>query len=206
MPTDSLFSAVHQLATTSHPFSDADMSQPFHWRKHGEGVRLALIGTYHELRDLAASLANRRSQEGPTLTLAQQVLGQYHLAYRELQATLLGITDEQFEQESAAGEWPLRVILGHIVDAERAFFTLIHYGLEQQQAGTKRPFPFPSGEVERVAGSEDDFYDIIDNQSLSAVQRYYDEFHQRILTDLTALSDEQFLGPSPIWWEEEEYS
>lgn len=206
MPHNQLFSAVHQLAIASHAFSDVDMAQPFHWRKHGEGVRLALIGTYHELRDLAATLASQRNQEGPPRTLAQHVLGQYHLGYRELQVTLLGISDEQFEQEPAAGEWPLRIILEHIVDAERTFFTLIHYGLAQQQAGTAAPFPFPPGEVERVAGSEEDFYDIVDNQSLSAVQQYYDDFHQRILTELTAVSNEHFLGPSPVWWEEEVYS
>lgn len=206
MPHKQLFLAINQLASASHAFSDVDMGQPYHWHKHGEGTRLALIGTYHELRDLTAELISQRNQEGPAGTLAQQVLGQYHLAYRELQATLLGITDEQFEQEPAAGEWPLRVILGHIMNAERTFFTLIHCGLEQQQAGAERPFPFPPGEVERVTGSNEAFYDILDNQPLAAVWRSYDEFHQRVLEELVAVPDEQFLGPSPIWWEEEEYS
>jgi ankyrin repeat protein len=206
MPQNQLFSAINRLANASHAFSDVDMSQPFHWRKHGEGVRLALIGTYHELRDLAATLASQRSQNGPAVTLAQQVLGQYHLGYRELEAALLGVTNEQFEQEPAAGEWPLHIILGHIMNAERTFFTLIIYGLEQQQLGAQRPFPFPENEVERVNGSNDAFYDIIDNQSLSAIWRAYDEFHQHVLDKLVAVPDEQFLGPSPIWWEEEEYS
>lgn len=206
MPHNQLFLAINQLASVSHAFSDVDMGQPFHWRKHGEGVRLALIGTNHELRDLAATLASQRSQQGPAVTLAQQVLGQYHLAYRELQATLLGISDEQFEREPAAGEWPLRIILGHIMDAERTFFTLIYYGLEQQQAGIEPPFDFPPGEVERVTGDNDTFYDIIDNQPLATVLRSYDDFHQRVLDKLVAVPDKQFLGPSPIWWEEEEYS
>lgn len=206
MSENQLFLAINELAQASHAFTDVDMAQPFHWRKHDEGVRLALIGTYHELCDLAATLASRRSQQGPATTLAQQVLGQVHLGYRELQATLLGITDEQFSQEPAAGEWPLYIILGHIVDAERTFFTLIHYGLAQQQAEAKRPFTLPEGEVERVTESNSDFYDIINNQPLSAMQHYYDNFHQRILTELAMVSNEQFLGPSPVWWEEEEYS
>ncbi len=206
MSQEQLFLAINQLANACHSYSDIDMGQPFHWRKHGEGVRMTLIGTYHELRDLAATLSNRRSQEGPVVTLAQQVLGQYHLGYRELQATLLCISDEQFEQEPATGEWPLRVTLGHIIEAERTFFTLIYHGLEQQQAGIAPPFSFPSGEVERVTGSNDALYDILDNQPLSTVLHIYDEFHQRVMTELADLPDEQFLGPSPIWWEEEEYS
>ncbi|VAW30773.1 hypothetical protein MNBD_CHLOROFLEXI01-531 [hydrothermal vent metagenome] len=201
-----LFSAINQLAEVSHTFSDIDLAQPFHWRKHGEGVRLALIGTYHELCDLAATLANQRQEEGIPLTLAQRVLGQYHLAYRELEATLLNITAEQFTKEPAAGEWPLRVILGHIVEAERAFFTLIHYGLAQQQARAERPFSLPDDEVERVAGNREAFFEITDNQPLAAVQTYYAEFHQRVLTELAAVPDEQFLGASPVWWEGEEYS
>ncbi len=206
MGHDVLFTAVSTLADATHAFSDVDMSQPFHWRKHGEGVRLGLIGTHHELQDLAATLAARRSQAGPPTTLVQQVLGQVHTAYRELQVTLLGISDAAFDQEPAAGEWPLRIILGHVFEAERTFFSLIISGLAQQQAGATRPFAFPDGEVERVTGSLDAFYDIIDNQPLAAIRQHYDEFHQRILTELAELTDEQFLGPSPIWWEEEAYS
>jgi len=130
-----LFSAVNQLAEVSYLFSDVDLAQPFHWRKHGEGVRLALIGAYHEMRDMAATLANLRQQQGPPTTLAQRVLGQYHLAFRELQATLMGISPDQFDQEPATAEWPLRVILGHVVQAERAFFTLIHYGFRSSRRG-----------------------------------------------------------------------
>lgn len=206
MVQDALFSAVYGLAEATRDFSDADMAQPFHWRKHGEGVRLGLIGTFHELQDLAATLAARRSQAGPPTTLVQQVLGQVHTAYRELQAALLGITDVQFDQEPAAGEWPLRVILGHIFAAERTFFTLIISGLAQEQAGRERPFIFPDGEVERVLGSNDAFYDIIDNQPLATIRQQYDEFHQRVRTELVDLTDTQVLGPSPVWWEEEAYS
>ncbi len=206
MTQNQLFLAVRSLAEATQQFSDVDMAQPFQWRQHGEGVRLAFIGSYHELCDLAATLANRRSQQGLPRTLAQRVLGQVHLGYRELQASLLGITDAQFEQEPAAGEWPLRIILGHIIQAERSFFTLIHNGLAQQQAGAERPFTFPEGEVERVTGSQDAFYDIIDNQPLAAIQRYYNDFHQRVLDDLMFVPDAQLLGPSPIWWEGEAYS
>jgi ankyrin repeat protein len=194
------------LADASHAFTDVDLEQPFHWRKHDEGVRLAFVGTYHELQALAATLAARRSQAGPPITLVQQVLGQYHMAYRELQASLLGITESQFEQEPAAGEWSLRTILGHIFEAERGFFSLIVSGLAQQEADAERPFNFPAGEVERITGSQNAFYDLIDNRPFAVILDHYEQFHQRVLTELANLTDAQFLGPSPLWWEEEEYS
>ena len=207
MDKDQLFSAVKQLAEASHNFTDVDLAQPFHWRKHGEGIRLALIGTYHELRDLAATLGTLRQEHGMPVTLVQRVLGQVHLAYRELQTTLLSVSEKQYDQEPAAGEWPLRVVLGHIVQAERAFFTLIHYGLAQQQeGGAERPFTLPPNEVDRITGNSDAFYDIIDNQPLAALQTYYATFHQRVLDELVGITDAQFLGASPVWWEDEEYS
>ena len=206
MEQDALFTAVYSLAEATHAFSDVDMGQPFSWRKHAEGVRLGLIGTHQELQDLAATLAAQHSQNGTPTTLVQQVLGQVHTAYRELQSALLGVSDIEFDHEPAAGEWPLRIILGHIFEAERTFFTLIISGLAQQKAGEQRPFAFPSGEVERVLGSNDAFYDIIDNQPLATIRQHYDEFHQHTRTELADLTDEQFLGPSPVWWEEEEYS
>lgn len=206
MSLNELATAVEKLAQVSHTFSDVDMSQPFHWRKHGEGVRLALIGTTHELQDLAATLAAKRSQSGPATTLVQQVLGQYHTAYRELQSTLLRIEDDHFEKEPAAGEWSLRTTVGHIFAAERTFFALIISGKEQKLAGQERPYSFPDGEVARIVGNQDEFYDLIDNQPLADILQRYDQFHQRVLAELAGLTDEQFLGASPVWWEEEEYS
>ena len=206
MAQESIFTAVQQLAQISHNFSDVDMSQPFCWGKHDEGVRLGFLGTYHELCDLAAGLARQRSEQDGSPTLVQHVLGQYHTAYRELQAMLLGVDETQFDEEPAPGEWPLRITLGHIYEAERTFFTLIHYGLRQQQSGAERPFPFPPNAVENLLGDQEAFYDIIDNQPLTAVWQSYDAFHHQVLAELATIPDKQFLGPSPIWWEEEEYS
>lgn len=206
MLQNELSTAVEQLAKVSHAFTDVDMSQPFYWRKHGEGVRLALIGTTHELQDLAATLAANRSQSGAATTLVQHVLGRYHTAFRELQATLLSIDENHFDKEPAAGEWSLRTILGHIIAAERTFFALIISGKEQKLAGQERPYRFPDGEVERIVGNEDEFYDLIDNQPLAAILEHFNQFHQRVLAELADLTDEQLLGASPVWWEEEEYS
>ena len=122
MTQETLFAAVRSLADSTQAFTDVDMAQPFHWHQHREGVRLGLIGTYHELRDLAATLTNRRVQAGPATSLAQQVLGQVHMGYRELQAVLLGVTAEMFEKEPATAEWPLRITLGRYSDDEQCDF------------------------------------------------------------------------------------
>ncbi|MCA9951231.1 MAG: hypothetical protein KDE48_16385 [Anaerolineales bacterium] len=64
MHTQKLSTAVHTLAQQTYPFTDADLDQEWAWEPHAKGVRFALIGTYHELRDLSVVLAARRSQQG----------------------------------------------------------------------------------------------------------------------------------------------
>ncbi len=195
-----LFQAVEQLAQASHTFTEADLGQPWQWRKHDEGVRFALIGTYHELRDLAVTLADRRTQQDLPLTKAQRALAPYHAAYRDLQAVLIGVTDEMYDQEPAPGEWPLRYVLGHMAGAERAFFTLVHYGVERQRDGGQRPSRLPDDEVEKVTGPYQKFADIMKNQGLAEMLAFYDVRHTLALEEFAAITDEELEGPSR-WWE-----
>ena len=108
MSVPTLFEAVARLAEVSHALTDADLAQPFHWRAHHDGgLRFALLGAYHELRDLAVTLEHRRKGHGSTPTLAQRALAPYHAAYRELQAILTGVPEELYAEEPAPGEWHL---------------------------------------------------------------------------------------------------
>ncbi len=205
MQAQNLSTAVHTLAQNTHPFSDADLDQAWAWGPHAEGVRFALIGTYHELRDLAVVLAAKRSQQGQPLTMAQHALAQYHAAYRDLQALVLGVTDALYNTEPAPGEWPLRYVIAHIVGAERNFFTLVHYGKERQRDGVKRPSQLPADELERVMGPSADLVDIMENDGLSAIMTYYETIHERVLLEAADISDAELQGPS-LWWEEIEFS
>jgi hypothetical protein len=200
-----LFQAVERLAQTCHAFTEADLEQPWQWRQHDEGVRFALIGTYHELRDLAVTLAARRAQQGPPLTKAQRALAPYHGAYRDLQAVLIGVTEEMYDQVPAPSEWPLRYVLGHMANTERTFFTLVHYGVERQRAGEERLSPLPDGEVDKVTGPRQEFVSIMENQGLAEMLAYYDTRHALALAEFAIITNEELASPS-LWWEGEAYS
>ncbi|HEX6385140.1 MAG TPA: DinB family protein, partial [Anaerolineae bacterium] len=205
MPEDTLFQAVARMAELTHGFSDADLGQPWAWRKHDEGVRFALIGTYHELRELAVELAKRRAEDGPPVTRAQRALAQYLVAYRDLQAVLIGVTDEDYEREPAAGEWPLRYVVGHTAGTQRHFFTLVQYGLARQRDGQERPARLPEGETDRVTGSYEEFGEIMEKGSMADMLAFYDKLHQRTLNEFATITDEELTRPS-LWWEGEAYS
>lgn len=199
-----LHAAVGRLAEVTHDLGDADLEQPYRWRAHREGVRFALLGTYHELRDLAVTLAGERADQGPPLTRAQRALAPYHTAYRDLQAVLLGVEDDVYDQSPGPGQWPLRDVLGHIVAAERVFFTLVHYGLACQREGLE-PSRLPKGQVKQVMGESDNFEAVADEGSLQDLWAYYERLHRRALAEFSGISDEELPGPS-LWWEGEALS
>lgn len=203
-PTD-LAAAVAYLAEATHALSDNDLGQPYRWKAHQEGVRFALLGAMHELRALAVSLAAARRREGPPLSRAHHALAQYHAAYRDLAAALLGVTAEEYEQPPAPGEWPLRYVYGHMVGAERNFFALVHYGLRRQrEAGDLDP-RLPDGEANRLLGPFETFLPIMENGPQADMAAFHAANHDRALTEFAAMSDSEIDGPS-VWWENEPYS
>lgn len=205
MNDQTLFQSVDKLAQLTSTLSDEQMNLSWAWRAHNEGARFALLGSSHELRALAVSLAAERAENGPSMTKAQHALAQYHLAYRELQVVLLGVTAEDYAREPAAGEWPLRTVVGHIVGAERYFFSLIHYGLQRQCEGGTQPVRFPNEEVERLFGTNDEFEAFRKSIPLAELQAFYESLHQRTLHEFSSISNQELQAPS-LWWEGEEVS
>jgi hypothetical protein len=204
MEQNDLVAAVAELAAATQHLSDADLGQPYRWRAHQEGVRFALLGAMHELRALAVSLAAERRRAGPPLTRAHHALAQYHAAYRDLDAALLGITEEEYSRPPAPGEWPLRYVYGHMVGAERNFFALGHYGLRRQREGGDLPPRLPDGEANRLLGPFEEFYAIMEKGTRAEMAAYHAIQHDRALAELDG-DDSEIDGPS-LWWEDEEYT
>lgn len=202
---DILYTAVSQLAATTHTFTDADLGQPCRWRQHDEGVRLALFGIIQELRHLAIQLAQERTVKGQPVTAGQRLLAQNHAGLRDLQAVLLGVGDEEYGQEPAPGEWPLRDVLAHIVGAERRFFSLALAGLKHYQAGEAPP-PLPDDAPETLVGPYAAFRELMENGTLAGMMAYYQDMRGRCWQAFAHLTDEELAAPSPLWWEGETYS
>jgi hypothetical protein len=200
-----LAAVVSELAEVTQGLSDADLSQPYRWRAHQEGVRFGLLGAMHELRTLAVTLADLRRREGLPLTRAHHALGQYLAAYRDLEAALLGVTAEEYEAAPAPGEWPLRYVYGHMVSVERNFFALIHYGLRRQREEGDLPAKLPDGEANRLLGPFEDFNALMDKGSFAELAAHHAERRDRMLAEFAGISDVEIDGPS-IWWEGEPYT
>ncbi len=206
-----LTQAVEKFALTTCHLSDGDLDREWNWRAYREGVRYAMFRTYEELRTLAAVLIAERTTKGNPVSTAHHSLAQYHAAYRDLQAILIGLEEGLINQPPGPDEWPLRVILGHILAAEREFFARIWHAVqhhrssdfgegEAEQSDVPAPIEMTSAEVVEFVGSYEDFERTMNRLSIAGIMAFYDSLHKRVLRELTDIKGFELEAES-LWWE-----
>lgn len=199
MENSSLAGTVEKFAAAIGDFSDADLDRPWDWQEYQEGVRFAFFRTYEQLCTLAARLeAERAASVIHPFTAAQRILGQYHTAYRDLQAVLLGVTNGLADQVPAEGEWTVRQVLAHIVQAERGFFTVNTLGLEHARAGNPEPIEI-NEEVWNSFWADAPFTELSEHGSFTEIQAYHARLHPRILRAYAAVSGDELRLPIKYW-------
>lgn len=201
-----LTQAVEKFALQTCHLSDGDLDRAWTWRAYSEGVRYAMFRTYEELRMLAAVLIAERTTQGAPITTAHHSLAQYHAAYRDLQAILIGLDEGLLNQSPGNDEWPLRVILGHTLAAEREFFARIWHAvqhLRNSDIAEDEELPaveMTSEEVAEFVGNYDDFERTMNRLSISGIFAFYDSLHKRVLRELTDIKGFELEAES-LWWE-----
>ncbi len=193
----SLYNSVLEFASLTSDLQDADLELPWDWGEYEEGVRFAFFRAYEELCLLAARLVVERSRFRP-LSLAQRLLGEYHAAYRDLHAVLLGVSDAIAVQPPAPGEWPLRKALLHIVEAERTFFAITNYSVDRERAQDGRALEMSDQDFETFWAG-DPFEQLKENGSFSEILTYYDQLHTRVLESLVDITDLELDAPVVFW-------
>jgi hypothetical protein len=144
--------AVEDFATLILPLSEKDLERPWIWKDHDEeGMRFAFFVTLQELRHLAVTLSRLR----PTRTPAQHILSQYHAAYMDLQAAILGLSNIEAERAPAEGEWSVQNTYSHILSTELNFTITVRYALERHRANKWSPERFSDEDANRLAGISD---------------------------------------------------
>src|SRR5574342_97801 len=100
-----LSSAVQEFTAMMLPLSEEDLERKWIWKDHDEeGIRFAFFVTLQELRQLAVILSTPSSPLRTKPTPAQRILSQYHAAYMDLQAAVLGLSADDADQAPAQGE------------------------------------------------------------------------------------------------------
>jgi hypothetical protein len=129
------------------------------------------------------------------MTAVGRILGRHQEVYRDLHGVLAGARDDELDRPPREGEWPLRIVIGHMMHVEWwGFQPQIRHALERRRAGETEPASLSREEVQARYGEVDDSGD------LAALLMRYDELHGRVLQDFAGLSDEELDAPT-LWWE-----
>ncbi|MBC8509383.1 MAG: DinB family protein [Chloroflexi bacterium] len=202
-----LIEAVENFASVTHQFSEEELESTWKWRTFDANIRFAFFQTYEDLRTLAAQLISQRTSGSKMITTAQRALAQYHYAYRNLQIILYDANEELLDSPPAKDEWPLRVILGHIIGSERQFFARIWFAVQQYRQSTndsdepaEETREMTGEEVEEFVGSYEDFERTMNRLSLAGIIALYDSLHRRVLREITDIRGLELGAPS-LWWE-----
>jgi len=197
-----LSTAVDDFARVILPLTEQDLEREWIWKDHDEeGIRFACFVTLQELRHLAVTLATPSSTLRTPLTPAQHILSQYHIAYLDLQATILGLSDKDAEKIPAEGEWNINTTYAHILGADFGFTAIIRYALELHRAGKWTNERIPESEYPRLYEITDADYDKLMGAPLSEKLAYHRNLHERIIHEFSSITDQE-LDLLASFWEE----
>lgn len=192
--------AVENFAALMLPLSEKDLEREWKWKDHDEeGVRFAFLVTLQELRHLAVTLSMLPLRSKPTPV--QHILSQYHAAYMDLQAALLGLSSENAEKTPAEGEWSVRQVYAHMLGTEINFTITVRYGLEKHRVSAWTPEKVSDNDADRLAGISDEEYLSLINGAVEGMRAYHREFHAEIINEFSRITDEELDLPSTFWEE-----
>ena len=190
--------AVGNFAALMLPLSQKDLESEWKWKDHDEeGIRFAFFVTLQELRHLAVILSTLR----PKPTPAQHILSQYHAAYMDLQAALIGVSPEGEDKAPAEGEWSVRRAYAHILGTDIGFTSVVRYALEGHRAGSWKPERMSDEDEIRIVGMSEADYETLMGGPLEGMLAYHREFHAEIINEFSRISEEELDLPSTFWEE-----
>lgn len=190
--------AVADFTAVMLPLSERDLEREWIWKDHDEeGIRFAFFVTLQELRHLAVTLSTPLPKPRP----AQHILSQYHAAYLDLQAAVLGVSNEDAERVPAEGEWPVKRAYAHMLGTEFNFSLTIRYALEKHRAGIWTPEQMKDEDADRLVGISDDDYKSLINGPFDSMVAYHRQLHPRIVEEFSTITDQELDLPSTMWEE-----
>jgi uncharacterized damage-inducible protein DinB len=201
-----LSQTVFEFAELTQNVNDSALNAAWAWGSYtSEGIRFAHFRVYEALESLAVRSAGQRIEAGTPASEAAQIMGQYQLAYRDLQAVLLGVSDELAAQAPAEKEWSVQQTYAHILQADIGFFATVQHGLEQIRAGISEPKGPGEADYDRLLPDMPEAaYQALSDTLLSEQSSLHDLWQPRILAGFVETTVEE-LDRHIAFWEEETY-
>lgn len=195
-----LFKSIQDFTKLALEMTDADLERKWVWKDYdSEGFRFSFFRTLEDLLTLETFQLNRRKKR---LSQAQQILAGYHLAFRDLQASLLGIDTADYDRIPVEEEWPPRKVLGHIIEADLIFYAAIKHGLKNHRIDDGKLSELTDEIWEEITGTTDTELEILLAGPIETIMAYHELVHSKTLMELADISDEE-LQKTALFWEKE---
>lgn len=203
MSIQALSYVVESFARDHQAMPDADLEIPWVWQDYDEGVRFAFFRILEELHTLAARLESLRLRQGNPTSTAQKIMAQHHLAFRDLEAILLGVDDALAEMATREDEWPIKETLRHIVQAEIGFLLINRYTIERERSSEELPMEMPEGDFYQAIGKEPARQEVKSGTYSSLLSAFRD-LESRVAETFATVTDSELPLPA-VYWENEPY-
>jgi hypothetical protein len=198
-----LTQSVERLANLAQGVADGELERAWAWRSYdSEGVRFAFFRTYEEVRELAVQLRQERYARGLPLSSAQLILSQYHAAYHDLQASLIGVSPDLADRAPSESEWPIRKILSHIVGADLGFYVVVKYALDRNRSHDGRPEEISDEAWDAISGMDEAAYRAQMGETFENLRTCHRRLHERVLMEFAGISEQELEEPSRFWEKE----
>jgi hypothetical protein len=169
------------------------------WESYDEeGVRFGILRTTEQVADAAVEIAGRRSDAGTAPTRAERLLGRYLVAWRELWS-VADRADAALDTPPEEGEWPLRTILDHVVEADIGFLATVRNGLDHIRAGVPPRFVGSDEAWLALAEVDEPTWRAAFEGSLDDMREFHRGVRDRITIRLDRLTDDELAATSPFW-------
>lgn len=201
-----VFISIDRYAKLTRNLPDSELEKAWAWGSYkSDGVRFAFFRTYEDLRQLAVEIARARDVAVDSISEAQRILSQYHAAYMDLRAVLLGVDNRYFESPPAEEEWSLRRVLAHIVGAEMGFYVSIKFAMDRYRQGGEPLVEIDDETWLGIIGMEAEELDARMEEPLPGLLALYADLHDRVLAEFAGITSSELEYPSR-YWEDEFYT
>lgn len=197
---DAFAAAVDDFDRRLRAIDDRSLELYWAWESYDEeGVRFGILRTTEQVADAAVELAAVRAEAGHPASRAERLVGRYLVAWRELWS-VADRADAAIDTPPEEGEWPLRAILDHLVEADMGFLATVRNGLDQHREGVASPKRIASDEAWLALTEVDEAaWKRAFTGSLADIRAFHREVRDRIVERLGSMTDAELAADSPFW-------
>ena len=174
------------------------------WAHYTDCLRELCLGIYQMLMDVATDAAQQRNAQGRGLSRAQMIVRDWQVAFRDLQASLIGLKGAEYDQQHLHQNYTLgkqRTIRNNIVHCVMAEFwahaPAIRSTLEASRSNIERTDKVSPAMLnwEKYGPAPSNF------GNLHSLLALWEQRHQQLVEEFSGISDAE-LDATRSWWED----